>query len=348
MPTSAASPDSADPLVVLRVLQVGRIRHRLVAFVACRTASARRAPSRRGRGCRCRSRCPAATARPARTPCRSPSSGTASACRSSRRRPAAPPLHHLDSRGGRCRDRSSRSRPAAASRPRPSARSRRSRPMKRSFFQPTIQPEAGLEHGRRLVDVVAVQAHRRLEAQRVARAEAARARRRPSGRTRAAPARRGRPCSAARRSRSRPRRCSRCARSSRGRWRLPRARTRTAAISPSSTPVSGCSTSREAGPWMRDQRVAAARVDRRRVAGRLDLLADPGVVLRDVRGVDDEQEVARRHAVDEHVVDERAVRRQQARILRLADLQLRWRRCTRSAARRPARSCRRSRSRPCG
>ena len=46
--------------------------------------------------------------------------------------------------------------------------------MKSLLFQPTIQPEAGLEHRRRLVDVVAVQPHRGFEAQRVARAEAAR------------------------------------------------------------------------------------------------------------------------------------------------------------------------------
>ena len=43
----------------------------------------------------------------------------------------------------------------------------------------------------------------------------------------------------------------------------------------------------------REQRVARAGVDGDGVAGRLDVLGDPGVVLRDVAGVDDEQEVLR-------------------------------------------------------
>ena len=95
------------------------------------------------------------------------------------------------------------------------------------------------------------------------------------------------------------------------------------AISPSSTPVSGCSTSRAAGPCERDQRVPAARIDRRDVADALDLLADPGEVLRGIRRIDDDQEMDRRHAVDDHVVEEGAVRRQQSRVLGLPDLQLR-------------------------
>ena len=46
-----------------------------------------------------------------------------------------------------------------------------------------------------------------------------------------------------------------------------------------------------------------------------------------LRGVDDQQEVRRREAVDEQIVDERALRRQQPGVLRLPDLQLRRRRC---------------------
>src|ERR671935_92812 len=48
-----------------------------------------------------------------------------------------------------------------------------------------------------------------------------------------------------------------------------------------------------------------------RVAGRLDLLGNPVVVLRDVASVDDEQEVRGRETIDQQVVDERAARRQQ-------------------------------------
>ena len=49
-----------------------------------------------------------------------------------------------------------------------------SRPMKSSLFQPTIQPRPASSTRGRFVDVVAVEAHRRLEPQRVAGAEAAR------------------------------------------------------------------------------------------------------------------------------------------------------------------------------
>ena len=53
----------------------------------------------------------------------------------------------------------------------------------------------------------------------------------------------------------------------------------------------------------------------RDVARRLDLLADPGEVLGDVRAVDDQHEVVRTDAVDQHVVDERAVARREPRTI---------------------------------
>ena len=69
--------------------------------------------------------------------------------------------------------------------------------------------EIGLDRARRLVDVVAIEAEARLQAQRVARAEPDRlARLRSQQQLGAAPA----PCRRRRRSRSRPRRCSRSGR----------------------------------------------------------------------------------------------------------------------------------------
>ena len=73
----------------------------------------------------------------------------------------------------------------------------------------------------------------------------------------------------------------------------------------------------------RNQRVPAARVHGDRIAGRLDLLADPGEVLRDVAGVHDEQEMRVGEAVDQQVVHEGALLGGQAGVLDLADLQLR-------------------------
>ena len=74
-----------------------------------------------------------------------------------------------------------------------------------------------------------------------------------------------------------------------------------------STPVSGCSTLERRGALDGQQRVPRARVDGDRVAGRLDVLGDVRVVARDVRGVDDEQEMLCRQTVDEQVVDEGAL-----------------------------------------
>ena len=53
------------------------------------------------------------------------------------------------------------------------------------------------------------------------------------------------------------------------------------------------------------------------------MLGHPGVVLRDVAGVDDEEEVRGAEAIDQQVVHEGALRRQEAGVLRLPDLQLR-------------------------
>ena len=73
----------------------------------------------------------------------------------------------------------------------------------------------------------------------------------------------------------------------------------------------------------REQRVSRARIDGDGVAGSGDVPGDPGVVLLNVPCVDDQKKVRRGQAIDEDVVDERALRSEQARILGLPDLQLR-------------------------
>ena len=90
-----------------------------------------------------------------------------------------------------------------------------------------------------------------------------------------------------------------------------------------STPVSGCSTFEGLWPLQRNQRIPRARVDGDGVADALDVLHHPRIVARDVAGVDDQQEVGRREAIDEQIVDEGALRRKQAGILCLADRKLR-------------------------
>ncbi len=74
-----------------------------------------------------------------------------------------------------------------------------------------------------------------------------------------------------------------------------------------------------ARPLDGEERIARARVNGHGVAGCLDVLRDVRVIRGDVRGVDDQQEVLRRQPVNEQVVDKRAFRRQQARVLRLPD-----------------------------
>ena len=71
------------------------------------------------------------------------------------------------------------------------------------------------------------------------------------------------------------------------------------------------------GPLNRDQRVAGTGVDRDGIAGRADPGRNPGEVLDDVRGVHDQHEMLAVQPVCQHVVDERALRRGQRRILRL-------------------------------
>ena len=71
-----------------------------------------------------------------------------------------------------------------------------------------------------------------------------------------------------------------------------------------------------------DQRVAAARGDGHRVARRPDLPADPGDVLGDVGGVDDQQIVPGGELVDEQVVDDSALGRGQRGVLRAPRLEL--------------------------
>src|SRR5690606_8052749 len=77
------------------------------------------------------------------------------------------------------------------------------------------------------------------------------------------------------------------------------------------------------GSLHRDQGVPAARVDGDRVEAGRYAAGNPRMVLLDVRGVDDEQEMVVREPVDEQIVDEGALRRGERGILRLADLQLR-------------------------
>ena len=201
--------------------------------------------------------------------------------------------HRRRSRGGRCRGPASRSRRSSAGTRSPSARAARRR--RRSRPSSSRRSSSGRLRARVVVSSMSLPCRRiaRLEPQRVARAETARNDVRQPCRPRAAPATRGPPTAAARRFRSRPRRYSRCGRSSRARWRLRRARTSSTSIAPSSTPVSGCRMLERLRPLNRQQRIARARVDGDRVARRLDLLGDPGVVLRDVAGVDDQQEMRR-------------------------------------------------------
>ena len=73
----------------------------------------------------------------------------------------------------------------------------------------------------------------------------------------------------------------------------------------------------------REQRVPRARVHRDGVTKASDLLGDPVEVFHDVRRVDDQHEVLVRQLVRQHIVDERALRRRQRRILNLVNRELR-------------------------
>jgi hypothetical protein len=72
-----------------------------------------------------------------------------------------------------------------------------------------------------------------------------------------------------------------------------------------------------------NKRVPRAGVHRHRVAGRLDVFGDMSVIGRNVRRVDDQQEMLFGQPVHEQVVDERTGGAHQAGIVGLADLQLR-------------------------
>ncbi len=76
-------------------------------------------------------------------------------------------------------------------------------------------------------------------------------------------------------------------------------------------------------PLQRNERITRAGVHDHGIADALDLFGHPGVVLRDVAGVDHEQEVRGGEAIHQQVVHERALRREQAGILRLPDRELR-------------------------
>ena len=185
------------------------------------------------------------------------------------------------------------------------------------FLVPAERPaKTRFERRRRLVDVVAVQAHRRLETKRIARpqtdrddVDGAAGLEQPSP-DRVGHVRRHKDLESVFAGVSRP--CHRdpgirnVAMSERERWHLielDRAERLEHFLR--------CRT------LDRDQRVAAARVDDGRIAGSLDLLADPGVILRSVRGVDHEQEMGGSHSVDDQVVDVGTARCEQTGILRL-------------------------------
>ena len=72
-------------------------------------------------------------------------------------------------------------------------------------------------------------------------------------------------------------------------------------------------------PLQRQQRVPVARVHGRGVGELGHLAADPGVVLLDVRRVDDQQEVVVGQAIHEQVVDERAGWRRERGVVDLPD-----------------------------
>ena len=87
--------------------------------------------------------------------------------------------------------------------------------------------------------------------------------------------------------------------------------------------MSFCERLERARPLQRELRVVAgvvAEVDARAGA---DLLADPGVILVLGAGVDDQEVVVFAEPVHEDVVDERALRREQRGVVRLAVLEAR-------------------------
>jgi hypothetical protein len=199
--------------------------------------------------------------------------------------------------------------------------------MNSSFFQPTIQFEVGLDDCRRLVHVVAVEAHGGLEPQRVARAEAGRhdagALARREDRVPHPLGLRGRHedleavftgIAGARD------RAHHAGHFTRGEPVILEGRQVGAGQRLQHSP--------RRRPLKRHQRVARAGVDRHSIADAGDLLGDPLRVLHDVRGVDHEHEVLVRHLVGQHVVHECALGRRERRVLDLARRRAGWRRCS--------------------
>ena len=72
-------------------------------------------------------------------------------------------------------------------------------------------------------------------------------------------------------------------------------------------------------PLDRDERVARAGIHGHRIADPGDLARNPVEVLDDVRGVHDQHEVLVGQPVGQHIVDERALRGRERRVVRLAD-----------------------------
>ena len=151
-------------------------------------------------------------------------------------------------RGGRCRGRASRSRRACGCTP-----CGLLLPQRRGADEVVLLPaddpaQIGFERASSSRRCRCRTGACRFEPQRVARAEAGRDQLDLRGRPRESPARRGRPTAAGRRSRSRPRRCSRCARRWRGRWRPRRARTSSTSSPPGRRRSAAAGRSSAAGP----------------------------------------------------------------------------------------------------
>ncbi len=187
-------------------------------------------------------------------------------------------------------------------------------------FGPGHDPlEIGLEHAGGVVDVVAVQPHRRLEAQRVARAQACRAQvDRPAGVDQRVPHARG----VLRRHEHLVAVFTGVAGARDGRPHSgDLAGGEPVVLHPQIGARQGLQHLARGRPLHGNQGIPRAGVDRDGISRDGHALRDPGKVLLDVRGVDDEQEVVAGETVDEQVVDEGAALGRQGGVLGLADRQ---------------------------
>ena len=295
MPTDGLVALAAHPLVVLGVAQARRARPRrssppgssacsglparvptagaresaAISAPVGRTAAARPRPRRAASRMATSSMVPAvAVGRAARRPSRwpRPSVGDWLPLVTTPIGSASPRRVAPGGRGGRCRGRAARGRRAAPRRAAPRPRRRSASAARRSRRAPVEldeAAEAGLERGRVAVELVAVERHAGLEAQRVAGAQAARA-----ARPVAAPGRRG----ARPRAPGRPSQCdeqleavlagvagARDAAPSTPATR-PAAQRVGAQRRRASTSVSGARISAARGPWTREQRGLERRV----------------------------------------------------------------------------------------